>query len=206
LTGSPATWSCHALGARASDLLFDPRRLARQIAQVVQLGAADVTAALDADVAVGGAVGLEHALHTFAVGHLADREGGVEAAVAARDHHALVGLDALAVAFDDLHLHDHGVARLEIRHLAGHALFLELLDDLAHFRILNLSSRAAPAARNSLNNRCASGVSPWRAMRSGRRSQVRATACCNRQRPMSAWLPDNNTAGTARPSNTSGRV
>src|SRR5487761_446541 len=162
-----------------SDLLFDPRRLARQVAQVIELGAADVAAALDGDVADRGAVGLEHALHALAVRYLADREGGVEAAVAACDHHALKGLDALAVAFDDLHLHDHGVARLEIRHLAGHALFLELLDDLAHFRILNLSSRAAPAARNSLSNRCASGVRPSRVMRSGRRSHVRATACCN---------------------------
>src|SRR6185437_3786268 len=169
-----------------SDLFLDPRRLAREIPQVVELGAADVAAALDGDVADRGAVGLEHALHALSVRDLADREGGVEAAVAACDHDAFVGLDALSVAFDDLHLHNHRVARLEIRDLAGHALFLELLDDLAHFLILDLSSRAAPAARNSLSNRCASGVSPWRAIRSGRRSQVRATAWASRQRPMSA--------------------
>src|SRR6185437_14107113 len=178
--------SAHGTRCAASDLLFDSRCLARKVPQVIELRAADVAPALDGDVADGGAVGLEHALHTLAVRHLAHREGGIQAAVAAGDHHALIGLDALAVALDDLHLHDHGVARLEIRHLAGHALFLELLDDLAHFLILDLSSRAAPAARNSLNSRCASGVTPWRAIRSGRRSQVRATAWASRQRPMSA--------------------
>src|SRR5690348_2256213 len=68
-----------------SDLLFDPRRLAGQVAQVVELGAPDITATLHRDVADGRAVGLEHALHTFAVRNLADGEGGVEAAVAARD-------------------------------------------------------------------------------------------------------------------------
>src|SRR6185437_8570629 len=185
---SPAkSFSCAACETNGpSDLFLDPRCLAREVPQIVELGAADVAAALDGDVADRGAVGLEHPLDAFAVRHLAHGERGVETTVAACDHHALVGLDALAVAFDDLHLHDHGVARLEVRHLTGHALFLELLDDLAHLLILDLSSRAAPAARNSLKRRCASGVSPWRAIRSGRRSQVRATAWASRQRPMSA--------------------
>src|SRR5262245_52288283 len=96
----------------ASDLLFDARRFARQVAQIVELGATHVAAALDDDVADGRAVGLEHAFHALAVRHLAYRERGIETAVALRDHDALVGLRALAVAFDDLDLHQHGVARL----------------------------------------------------------------------------------------------
>src|SRR3546814_4470541 len=46
------------------------------------------------------------------------RSGGVEAAVAARDADALESLDALARAFDHLHVHAHGVARGESRRLA----------------------------------------------------------------------------------------
>src|ERR1700756_5707049 len=71
---------------RASDLLLDPRGLAGQIAQIVELGAAHVAAALDRDIADRGAVGLEDALNALAVRDLAHRERGVETAVAARDH------------------------------------------------------------------------------------------------------------------------
>jgi hypothetical protein len=35
-----------------------------------------------------------------------------------------------------------------------------------------------------------------RASRSGRRSQVRPSDCCRRQRAMAAWLPDSSTGGT----------
>src|SRR3546814_9261677 len=52
------------------------------------------------------------------VRQLAHGEGGVEAAVAARDADALESLDALARAFDHLHVHAHGVARGESRRLA----------------------------------------------------------------------------------------
>src|SRR5690242_5531391 len=127
--------------AASSDLLLDPRRLARQIAQVVELGTPYAAAALDGDLADRRAVGLEGPLDPLAVGDLAHRERGIEAAVAARDHHALVGLHALAVALDHLHLHDHGIARLEIRDLAGHALLLDFLDDSVHVTYLDLGLR-----------------------------------------------------------------
>src|SRR5688572_13185739 len=107
--------------AKPSDLFFDAGGLAGQVAQVVELGAAHVAAALHRDAVDGRAVQLEHALHAFAVADLAHGHGGVEAAVAARDHDALVGLHALAVAFLHLHVHHDGVAGLELRHLAGGA-------------------------------------------------------------------------------------
>src|SRR4051812_33835588 len=78
-------------------LFFDAGSLAGQIAQVVELGATHVAATLDRDRADRRAVGLEHALHAFAVRNLADGERRVEAAVAARDDDALVGLHALAI-------------------------------------------------------------------------------------------------------------
>src|ERR1700719_3204426 len=127
--------------ARASDLFLDPRGLAGQIAQVVELGAAHVAAALDGDLADGRAVGLEHALDALAVRDLAHRERGVESAVAARDHDPLVRLHTLTVAFHHLDLHHHGVAGLEVRDLAGHALLLDFLDYLAHISHLDLRFR-----------------------------------------------------------------
>jgi hypothetical protein len=84
-------------------------------AQVVQLGAAHVAAALDFDRGDQRAVGLERALHAFAARDLADDEAGVEATVALGDDHAFVGLDALAGAFDDVDADDDGVAGRERR-------------------------------------------------------------------------------------------
>src|SRR5215470_9014323 len=182
--------------AGASDLLFDPRRLAGEIAQVVELRPPHAAAAFHGDIADRGAVGLEDALDALAVGDLAHREGGVEAAVALGDDHALVGLHALAVPLHHLHLHHHGVARLEIRDRTGHALFLDFLNDLAHFpsprSSLAAAEAAAAAARAparaliSSNRRCASSDSCAVRSRSGRRSAVRASACSRRQRRISA--------------------
>src|SRR5580700_4528773 len=123
-----------ALPAEPLDLFLDARGLAGQVAQVIELRAAHAAAPLDGDVADGRAVGLEHALHTLAVRDLAHGEGGVQPAIAPGDHHTLVGLHALAVAFDHLHLHHHGVAGPELRHLARHALLVDFLDYLAHVR------------------------------------------------------------------------
>src|ERR1700738_15571 len=132
----------------ASDLFLDPRVLAGQIAQVVELGAAHAAAALDRDLADGRAVGLEHALDPLAVRDLAHRERGVESAVAARDHDALVRLHTLTVAFHHLDLHHHGVAGLEVRDLAGHALLLDFLDYLAH--LSHFDVRCRPRVRPGL--------------------------------------------------------
>src|SRR5581483_5127612 len=93
-----------------SDLFLDPGSLARQITQVVQLRTPDATAAFDGDVADRRAVGLEDALHALAMRNLAHGERGVQSAIADGNHDALVRLHALAIAFHDLHLHDHRVA------------------------------------------------------------------------------------------------
>src|SRR3546814_12964091 len=80
------------------------------------------------------------------VRQLAHGEGGVEAAVAARDADALESLDALARAFDHLHVHAHGVARGESRRLAlggqpADLLVLDLLDDI-HDSVLKSRQRS----------------------------------------------------------------
>ena len=77
----------------------------------------------------------EYALDALAVGNLADREILVDPAAGASDAHALIGLHAGAVAFDDLDVDAERVARSELRDLpllgkrCG-LLFLELFDDI----------------------------------------------------------------------------
>src|ERR1700722_17782888 len=133
-------------GPCSSDLFLNARRFARQVAQVIQLRAAHTAAPLDCDLGDARAVDRESALDALAVRNLAHRERGVEAAVAARYDHALVGLHALAIAFDHLDLHHHRIAGFERRHLAGHALCFEYLDNI-HRRLLSprTPSRSASA-------------------------------------------------------------
>src|SRR5690349_20770353 len=87
-----------------SDLFLDPGRFARQVAQVVQLGASHAAPALHGDLADSGAVHLKDALDALTMRNLANGERGVEAAVALGNHDAFVRLHTLAVAFYDLHL------------------------------------------------------------------------------------------------------
>src|SRR5665213_2245623 len=172
-------------GAMASDFFLDTRSLAGALPQIVQLRAPHAAAALDRDGGDARAVGLESALDALAVRDLAHGEGGVEAAVATGDDYTLVGLNPLAISLDHLDLHHHGIAGLEIRHRAGHALSFERLDNVTHCRFL-VSRALWRSNKNSSNNcRCcaSSGVRP---ISSGRVSQVRPSACWARQRPIAA--------------------
>ena len=97
------------------ELFADARRLAGAVAQVVELGAAHVAVALHFDRRDQRRIGLERALHAFAAGDLAHGERRVEAAVALGDHHAFVGLHALALAFDDVDVDDRRCRRARSR-------------------------------------------------------------------------------------------
>src|SRR5690606_27692281 len=117
----------------ARQLFLDPRRLARAVAQVVQLGTAHVAAALHLDARDQRRIELERALDTLARRDLADYERRVQAAVATRDHDALVGLQALASALVDVDADDHRVARAELGNALaerGNFFLLELLDQI----------------------------------------------------------------------------
>src|SRR5579875_3459683 len=111
-------------------LFLDSRRLARTLAQVVQLRATDVTATLHDDAREQRRVGLERTLDAFARRNLADDEVRVQATIALCDHHAFVSLHALARTFDDVHVDDDRVARSEVGDglLAQHACDLFLLE------------------------------------------------------------------------------
>ena len=71
-------------------------------------------------------------LNADAVGNAADREGLAAGAVAAGDDGALKGLQALAVALDDLDLDADGVADGELGNVGTELLHFDGADDLVH--------------------------------------------------------------------------
>src|ERR1041384_2068780 len=75
------------LGSLAA--LGDARRLAGSAAKVIELGATNGAMPHHLDRADPRRIKWEDALHTLAVGDLAQREAGVEAGVLAGDAHAL---------------------------------------------------------------------------------------------------------------------
>src|SRR6266566_8730193 len=91
------------------------RRLALQLAQEVQLGAADLRRAEDLDPVDDRRVEREDALDPLPERDLSDRERRARAAPVHADHHAFEHLDALLVAFAHLHVDFHGVTRLDRR-------------------------------------------------------------------------------------------
>jgi hypothetical protein len=114
--------TCGGRSGLARKLLFDPRRLAGTIAQVIQLGAADVATTLDFDAGDQRRIGLEGTLDALAGRDLAHDEIRVEAAIALGNHHAFERLDALAITFDHIHIDDHGIAGSELGHRLAHAI------------------------------------------------------------------------------------
>ena len=148
----PSSRRCRDRGA-----LGDAGGLAAQIAQVVQLGATDGALADQLDRVDARGVQREHALHALAVADLANGEGAVHTGVLAGDHDALIGLDTLARAFDDLHVHADGIARGELRdRLATEGLLdlllLELLQQV-HSTTPFLSARLAADRHSGFGSR-----------------------------------------------------
>src|SRR4051794_36623226 len=128
------------------DTLGDAGRLAAAIAQVIELGAADLAAADHLDRIDHRRIEREDALDALAIRDLADREALLQAAAVASDAHALIGLDAGALALDHLDVDDHGVAGLELRHFlaarkAGNLFLLDGLDKV-HRRLSARTVRA----------------------------------------------------------------
>src|SRR3970040_1089264 len=110
----------------------DARLLAGALPELIELRPPHVAAALDLDARDQRGIRLEGALHALAGGDLAHDEGGIEPAVALGDDHALVGLDALAVAFHHADVHDYRVAGRDPGNLFSQPLDfigLELFDD-----------------------------------------------------------------------------
>ena len=111
--------------------LADAGATAHAVAEVVELGAADVAAGGDLDLLDLRRVHGERALHADAERLLADGEGLAQAGALALDHDALEHLGAAAVALDDLEVHPHAVTRLEGGDAAQLGA-LDVVDDTAH--------------------------------------------------------------------------
>src|SRR5262249_45799046 len=121
------TW----LGLRG---VLHSRRLALQLAEVVQLRAADPRRPHHLDLLDRRRVQREDALDALAERHLANGERGARAAAVQTDHDAFEDLNALLVALAHLHVHADGVARLHRRPL-GQLRFLHQLNR-AHVSLL----------------------------------------------------------------------
>src|SRR5678815_5649539 len=102
------------------------RRLPLQVAEEVQLGASHPCRPHEVDLGDRRRVQREDALDTLAERHLANGEGGSQAATVQPDDDALEDLDALLVALAHLDVHADGVSRLHVRPLGHLGLFGQL--------------------------------------------------------------------------------
>src|SRR5258706_2641380 len=101
-------------------LLFDARGFSSEVAEVIELCAADPAMTFYLDTIDRRRIQREHALHADTARDLAHGEHLARATPLAGDHDALEDLDALFVAFLDLHMDLDRVARVEIRKVGPH--------------------------------------------------------------------------------------
>src|ERR1044071_3700867 len=109
--------ACRGLGTfrTAGTLaLGDARLLAAESTQIIKLGAADFAAADQLDRIDHRRIEREHALDALAVRNLAHGEVLVQSAPGAANADAFISLHARLVAFHDLDVNQHGVARLKV--------------------------------------------------------------------------------------------
>ena len=85
-----------------------------ELAQIVQLGAANRAGAHHIDMVDDRRVHRENALHAVAEAHLANRDGLAHAGVLAGDHGAFKRLQTLFVAFPDSYVNANGIAGPEL--------------------------------------------------------------------------------------------
>ena len=126
--------------------LLDLGLLAAELAQVVELGAAHVTAGHDLDPVDARAVDRVGPLDADAEADLADREGLAQAGALAADHDALEDLDAGTVALDDPGVHLDGVTGAEVGKVGPLRLGVERVQRV-HRCILVSSRRTGSSVR-----------------------------------------------------------
>ena len=104
--------------------------LAYAAAQVVQLGAADFTAAYNLELCYVRGVYRERLLNAYAVRDAADGNRLVNAGVLLGNDDALENLNTLAVALLDLRVYLNGIADLELRQIALELLLGQYFDQI----------------------------------------------------------------------------
>lgn len=118
-------------------LLGDAGSLAHLVAQVVELGATDLTVTHDLELGDLRGVNREGTLDADAIGDLADREGLARTGTLETDDVALEDLDALAITLLDAVVHLDVVADQDARHVLADLLTLDCAD-VIHDRFLTL--------------------------------------------------------------------
>src|SRR5436190_6911542 len=128
------TWRrSSAVGFLALALFFDAGGFAAEIPEVVELCASDPAMAFNLDLIDRRRVEGKHPLHTDAAGNLADGEHLPRAAALAGDHDALEDLNALFVAFLDLHVDPDRVAGREVGDVGARFARLDQFHDFSHW-------------------------------------------------------------------------
>ena len=107
--------------------------LTNSVAEIVELGATDITAADNLDLRDTGAVDREDTLDALAGLDTADGESLLDAGTASRDHDALELLDTLIVALDDLNRNFNGIADVELVTVLTNLLFTDFVQ-YRHFQ------------------------------------------------------------------------
>jgi len=100
------------------------RGFSGEVAEIVELGATDASAANDRDGRDHRAVHREDSLDSDAARDLADGESLADSAAAARDAHTLEGLETLLVTFFDADIDAQRIAGAEGRHVSAEPFFL----------------------------------------------------------------------------------
>src|ERR671916_794007 len=142
----------------------------------------------------------EDALHRDSKGVFAHGERLAYALAFALEAKALEVLYSLPIALDDPVADPYCIPRLELGDVRAHAVRLNrIVRD--HIRLLSRLVFGSSKARSSLP---ASLREPVLGLPVPILALLRATL--SRQARISAWLPDNSTAGTSSPSHAAGRV
>lgn len=136
-------------GASASRLHSDGF-LADAVAQVVELGSADLSAGSYLNLGNARRMQRERPLHPFAIGNLADSERLVDSRAPLSDHYPLEYLHTLLTAFYHTAMHLHGVAYVEGRYIALKLLLTNFIENV-HLRYLLKNSR--PEVKEHLHRR-----------------------------------------------------
>lgn len=104
--------------------------LANPVAEIVQLGAANLASLHHLDLGDLWGMDLEDPLHTFAIGDLPDGERLVDPGAAASDHDSFENLDSLLAALDHSGVHIDRVPGAEFRDVLFHLFTLDFVDHI----------------------------------------------------------------------------
>src|SRR6476469_7807204 len=146
--------------------VLHPCGFALQLAQEVQLRAANARRAHDVDLVDDRRVQWEDALDPLAERHLGHGKRRARAAPVHPDYHALEHLDAFLVPLADLHVNANGVARLDRRALHHIPALDGLYGSHLSISLCKAYTCSSSASSSASSEACSS--------KSGRHSNVRA--------------------------------